>query len=186
MNPQLAHTIVLKTLQILSPGDPSPGDGPGDDDPGAVPQWPRRIWFLIATGALAASFLLLLIVSGVQTNHFAAMALNDDLSFYGRIVLILSGLVLGPWRTKSRATSGPASSSARSWSERRGNAGRHRQRAGVPVRGARAGEHADVPAALPEPPDGRHPRIGDEVLLPEHLLFGPCSLALPIFTAWAG
>ncbi len=84
-----------------------PADAP-DPDPGAHPagggvammtaspfcRWPRRTWCALAAGALAAALLALLAVAGLQTDIYASVALNDSLGFYGRLVVLLSGLVL--------------------------------------------------------------------------------------------
>ncbi|MGC8641848.1 MAG: NADH-quinone oxidoreductase subunit N [Isosphaeraceae bacterium] len=94
MNPQTAYNLVLSTLRILSPEILLLATAMVMMTLSPFPRWPRRTWFLIACGALAASFLVLLMTTGVQTNLFAAVALNDALGFYGRVVLIASGLVL--------------------------------------------------------------------------------------------
>ena len=57
-------------------------------------RWPRRIWCTIAAGVLVASLLALLAVSEFQTEKYMAVALNDALGYYGRMVVLLSGLVL--------------------------------------------------------------------------------------------
>ncbi len=57
-------------------------------------RWPRRIWCTIAAGALGAALLALLAVSEFQTEKYMAVALNDALGYYGRMVVLLSGLVL--------------------------------------------------------------------------------------------
>jgi NADH-quinone oxidoreductase subunit N len=55
---------------------------------------PRRYWCAIAASALLLAFLALLAVMGRETETFAAVALNDELSFYARIVLLLTGAVV--------------------------------------------------------------------------------------------
>jgi NADH-quinone oxidoreductase subunit N len=54
----------------------------------------RRFWCAISTGALLAALLALLNLSDRQTGLYSAVALNDDLSFYARVVLLCTGLVL--------------------------------------------------------------------------------------------
>jgi NADH-quinone oxidoreductase subunit N len=54
----------------------------------------RRFWCAISAGALVAAILALLNLSDRQTALYSAVALNDDLSFYARIVLLCTGLVL--------------------------------------------------------------------------------------------
>ena len=159
MNPQTAHDLVLKTLRILSPEILLLATAMAMMTLAPFLRWPRRTWFLIAAGALAASFLVLLIVSGVETDLFAAVALNDALAFYGRIVVLLSGLVL-----LALAHEEPGDDRAGEFfgalldHRRRGHAGHDRQRARLPLRRSRAGQHADVPAALPQPTDDSPPR----------------------------
>jgi NADH-quinone oxidoreductase subunit N len=57
---------------------------------------PRRFWCGLAAGALFLAFLALLSVGRTHTDLYAAVALNDDLSFYARLVLLFSaGILLG-------------------------------------------------------------------------------------------
>lgn len=94
MSPQTAYETVLSTIRVLSPEILLLLAALAMMTLAPFLRWPRRTWFLVSMGALAASFLVLLIISGVETPAFAAVALNDALSFYGRIVVLLSGLVL--------------------------------------------------------------------------------------------
>jgi NADH-quinone oxidoreductase subunit N len=55
---------------------------------------PRRLWCVISVGALLLALLALFNLSGRQTGVYSAVALNDDLSYYARGVLLLAGLVL--------------------------------------------------------------------------------------------
>ena len=53
-----------------------------------------RTWGSLAAAALAASLLALLAVQGKQTGLYSAVALNDDLGFYGRLVVLLTGFII--------------------------------------------------------------------------------------------
>jgi len=55
---------------------------------------PRHVWCAASGFALLAALLTLLNLSGKETDLYSAVALNDDLSFYARIVLVLTGLVV--------------------------------------------------------------------------------------------
>jgi NADH-quinone oxidoreductase subunit N len=52
---------------------------------------PRRYWCAIAASGLAVAFLMLLGLMARETDPYAAVALNDELSFYGRMVLLVTG-----------------------------------------------------------------------------------------------
>jgi NADH-quinone oxidoreductase subunit N len=94
MNPQTAHDLVLRTLRVLSPEALLLATALTMMTLAPFLKWPRRTWFQIAVGALAAAWLALLASSDVETNIFAAVAINDALSFYGRLVALASGLVI--------------------------------------------------------------------------------------------
>lgn len=57
---------------------------------------PRRIWSLLAAGALVASIGVLLALRHTDTMGiaYAAVVLNDALSFYARLGFLLTGLIL--------------------------------------------------------------------------------------------
>jgi NADH-quinone oxidoreductase subunit N len=55
---------------------------------------PRRFWCAISCGAMVVALLALYNLRDTQTGVYSAVALNDDLSYYARLVLLLSGLVL--------------------------------------------------------------------------------------------
>jgi NADH-quinone oxidoreductase subunit N len=55
---------------------------------------PRATWWATSAGALVVSLFVLLGLRGTSTDLYAAVALNDDLAFGARLVLILTGLVL--------------------------------------------------------------------------------------------
>jgi NADH-quinone oxidoreductase subunit N len=57
-------------------------------------RWRRQGWCAVAAAALVAALLALLAVTGRETDLYSAVALNDHLSFYARIVLLLTGLVM--------------------------------------------------------------------------------------------
>ncbi len=83
----------------------------------AFVSWSRRFWCAISAGAIVAAILALLNLKDRQTALYSAVALNDDLSFYARLVLLCTGMVLLALRTASQTTSARASfSELCSWS----------------------------------------------------------------------
>ncbi len=55
---------------------------------------PRRRWCRAAVWAMLAALVALLAVARQETDLYAAVALNDTLSFWARIVLLLTGLIV--------------------------------------------------------------------------------------------
>jgi NADH-quinone oxidoreductase subunit N len=55
---------------------------------------PRRAWCALSAGALGLALLVLLATRGTHAEIYSAVAVNDDLSFYSRIVLLVVGLIL--------------------------------------------------------------------------------------------
>ena len=57
---------------------------------------PRRFWCAMSAGAVLFALFALLFLGRMRTDLYAAVALNDDLSFYARLVILVSaGIVLG-------------------------------------------------------------------------------------------
>ena len=54
----------------------------------------KRSWSSTSAGAILAAILALFCLGRMRTDLYAAVALNDDLSFYARAVLLFSGLIL--------------------------------------------------------------------------------------------
>jgi NADH-quinone oxidoreductase subunit N len=55
---------------------------------------PRRFWCAISAGALVAALVALLSLQDRQTGMYSAVALNDDFSFFARLLLLLAAFVL--------------------------------------------------------------------------------------------
>jgi NADH-quinone oxidoreductase subunit N len=55
---------------------------------------PRRYWFACGQIANFLAIVLLLLGGRARTELYSAVALNDDLSFYARLVLLLSGAIV--------------------------------------------------------------------------------------------
>ena len=55
---------------------------------------PRRRWCRAAVWSLLAALVALLFVAGHETDMYSAVALNDALSFWARLVLLLTGLIV--------------------------------------------------------------------------------------------
>jgi NADH-quinone oxidoreductase subunit N len=54
----------------------------------------RAAWCSLSASALVLALLVLFATHGTRTDTYSAVSLNDDLSFYARIVLLLAGLVI--------------------------------------------------------------------------------------------
>ena len=90
---------------------------------------------------------------------YASVALNDALSFWARLVLLLTGLiVLGLAHDEPSDERAGEFFGALADDQRGRHARRRRQRRGVPVRRAGAGEHPHLPAPLPVAAHARRPR----------------------------
>ena len=94
MSPQIAYGTVQETIRILIPEILLLAAAVAMMTASPFVRWPRRTWATIAAGALVAALLALLALSGQHTDMYASAALNDSLAFYGRLVVLLSGLVL--------------------------------------------------------------------------------------------
>jgi NADH-quinone oxidoreductase subunit N len=55
---------------------------------------PRQTWCAVSGWAMLLALVVLLAQGGKHTDIYSAVALNDDWSFYARIVLLLAGLVV--------------------------------------------------------------------------------------------
>jgi NADH-quinone oxidoreductase subunit N len=61
---------------------------------GAFVRWPRWIWCASAAGALIAALVVLFAVGDRPIDIYSAVALNDAFSRGGRLLLLLTGLIL--------------------------------------------------------------------------------------------
>jgi NADH-quinone oxidoreductase subunit N len=61
---------------------------------GAFVRLPRRTWAATAAVALGIALVTLLVIRKQTIDPYSAVVLNDDFSTYGRLLLVLSGLVL--------------------------------------------------------------------------------------------
>src|SRR5262245_6044388 len=55
---------------------------------------PRRYWFVCSQAAILLAIVLLLLGGRARTELYSAVALNDDLSFYARLVLLCFGAIV--------------------------------------------------------------------------------------------
>ncbi len=94
MTLQLAYQTVQQTLLILSPEILLLGIAIGMMTASPFFQASRRIWCALAAGGLVVSLVALLAVRGIQPDLYAASATNDALSFYARLFVLLTGLIL--------------------------------------------------------------------------------------------
>jgi NADH-quinone oxidoreductase subunit N len=61
---------------------------------GVFVRWPRRHWCMAALGTLVAALVVFFAVGGRPVDMYSAVALNDAFSRWGRLVLLLTGLIL--------------------------------------------------------------------------------------------
>ncbi len=61
---------------------------------GAFVRLPRRTWSIASAVALGVALVVLLLVRGEAYDPYAGVAVNDALSFYARLVFLLTGLIL--------------------------------------------------------------------------------------------
>jgi len=176
MNPQFAYESVQQTLRILIPELIVLAVGIAMMTAAPFFRWPRRTWCAIGQGRsprLCWHCWPCLARRPTDTPRLPSTTL----------------WVLRPTcRSAQRPDlAGPGSRRAgrrhrrrvlrRIPDDQRGcDAGDDRERAGLPFRGPRAGQHSDVPAALPHAPDVHDPGGRDQVFLPQHLLLGIAAL----------
>ncbi len=55
---------------------------------------PRRLWGLIAAGAIGAALIALIALRHTTTDPYSAVALNDAFAGYARLGFLLTGLVI--------------------------------------------------------------------------------------------
>ena len=91
MNPAFSLSVVKQTALVLVPEFILLASALVIMTASAFINRPRRFWCAISGGALFLALLALLNLSRMQTDLYAAVALNDELSFYARLVLLFSG-----------------------------------------------------------------------------------------------
>jgi NADH-quinone oxidoreductase subunit N len=89
-----AYDSVLGTMAILAPEFILILAAIGMMTFSAFLNQPRRRWCRAAVWGTLAALVALLWVAGKDTDVYASVALNDALSFWARLVLLLSGLVV--------------------------------------------------------------------------------------------
>jgi NADH-quinone oxidoreductase subunit N len=94
MNPSSALSDFHQTALILIPEFILCFTAMGIMTASAFISRPRRFWCAISAGALFAALVALFYLGDTQTGTYSAVALNDDFSYYARMVLLLIALVL--------------------------------------------------------------------------------------------
>jgi len=61
---------------------------------GAFRKLPRRVWSISAASTLVAALVFLVLLRDQITDPYGSIALNDAMSGYGRLVFLLTGLIL--------------------------------------------------------------------------------------------
>jgi NADH-quinone oxidoreductase subunit N len=88
------YESVVRTLAILAPELILLLAAMGLMTLSAFTQQPRRQWCRAAVWSVLAALLALFWASGKETDLYSSAALNDALSFWTRLVVLLSGLVI--------------------------------------------------------------------------------------------
>ena len=94
MTPEMALQSVEQTLLILTPEILLLLAGIGMMTASPFVRLTCPTWCSIAAAALGVSLIGLLLTARLQTDMYAAVALNDSLGFYGRLMAVLTALVL--------------------------------------------------------------------------------------------
>ena len=94
MNPSTALGDVQQTALILIPEFIILFVAMGIMTASAFIRRPRRFWCALSAGAWSRPWWRLLFLQGTQTGMYSAVALNDDFSFFARLLLLLAALVL--------------------------------------------------------------------------------------------
>jgi len=96
MNPAHSLSVVQQTTLVLLPELILLASAIVMVTASAFVARPRRFWCAMSAGAVLVALFALLFLGRMRTDLYAAVALNDDLSFYARLVLLVSaGIVLG-------------------------------------------------------------------------------------------
>jgi NADH-quinone oxidoreductase subunit N len=94
MNPASALGVAQQTAQILLPEVILLLTAMAMMTASAFVKRPRREWCAASAIALVVALLVLTAQAHLQTDLYSAVALNDKLSYYARILLLLMGLVM--------------------------------------------------------------------------------------------
>jgi NADH-quinone oxidoreductase subunit N len=94
MNPAFSLTVVKQTALVLVPEITLLFCAIVMMVGSAFYRQPRRYWFACSQIANFLAIVLLLLGGRARTELYSAVALNDDLSFYARLVLLCSGAIV--------------------------------------------------------------------------------------------
>jgi NADH-quinone oxidoreductase subunit N len=94
MNPPSALAVAQQTAQILIPEFLLLFTAMGMMTASAFVKRPRREWCAASAIAMAVALLVLIAQAAIQTDLYSAVALNDDLSYFARILLLITGLIV--------------------------------------------------------------------------------------------
>ena len=94
MNPPSSLDVFLQTALVLAPEFILLGAAIAIMTASAFITLPRKAWCGLSAGALVLAFLVLLATSQIQPEAYSAVALNDKLSFYARLVLLVTGMIV--------------------------------------------------------------------------------------------
>jgi NADH-quinone oxidoreductase subunit N len=94
MIPSSAYLAVQQTALILLPEFVLTTTAVAIMTAAAFLPKPRRFWCRISGWSIVVALVALMAIAGKSTEIYTAVALNDDFSFYARLVLLLSGLLI--------------------------------------------------------------------------------------------
>ncbi len=89
-----AYSVATQTLRVLLPEFLLILTATAMMTAGAFVRLPRRVWAAASAGALVLAIGALILLRHTVTDPYSAVALNDPLSGYARLFLLLTGLIL--------------------------------------------------------------------------------------------
>jgi NADH-quinone oxidoreductase subunit N len=89
-----AYNAVRQTLLVLLPEFLIIAVATALMTAGAFVRRPRRFWSITAAATWAVALVVLLVLGRATTDPYAAVALNDPLAFYARLVFLVTSLIL--------------------------------------------------------------------------------------------
>ena len=101
-----AYSVATQTLRVLIPEFLLILSATVMMTAGAFVRLPRRVWAAASAGTIVAAILALILLRHTTTDPYSAVALNDPMSGYARLFLLLTGLVILAFATTRWTTAG--------------------------------------------------------------------------------
>jgi len=89
-----AYSVATQTLKVLLPEFLLILTATVMMTAGAFVRLPRRVWAAASAGAIVVAIFALILLRDTVTDPYSAVALNDPMSGYARLFLLLTGLIL--------------------------------------------------------------------------------------------